>query len=149
MYKLFFVFGLSTLLITGSSANVDAAVKTLHTSVQDTVTSKALIGRWDITIDQDGKQVPSWLQVKLSGVSTLTGSFVAESGSARPVAEVIEQHELRHLEAERPQHPVGFGRGQLVDDADPVDDAEGKRWFGHAVTKLDRARRGDGPGSPA
>ena len=89
MYKMFFVVGLSTLLITGSSANVHAAEKTLHISVRDTVTSKALIGRWDITMDQDGKQVPSWLQVKLSGVSTLVGSFVAESGSARPVAEVI------------------------------------------------------------
>ena len=89
MYKMFFVVGLSTLLITGSSANVDAAEKTLRTSVQDSVTSKALIGRWDITMDQDGKQVPAWLQVKLSGVSTLVGSFVAESGSARPVAEVI------------------------------------------------------------
>lgn len=89
MYKLFFVFGLSTLLITGSSANAGAAEKTLPVSLQDTVTSKALIGRWDITMDQDGKPVPSWLEVKLSGVSTLVGSFVGESGSARPVAEVV------------------------------------------------------------
>ena len=89
MYKIFFVFGLSALLITGSFHNAGAAEKTMLTGVQDTLTSKALIGRWDIAMDQDGKQVPSWLEVKLSGVSTLVGSFVSESGSARPVAEVV------------------------------------------------------------
>lgn len=47
-----------------------------------------LIGRWDITIDQDGKPAPSWLEVKLSGTSTLVGRFVGVVGSARPVAEV-------------------------------------------------------------
>ncbi|TCS87707.1 uncharacterized protein DUF1080 [Anseongella ginsenosidimutans] len=47
-----------------------------------------LIGRWDITIDQDGKPAPSWLEVKLSGNSTLVGYFVGVVGSARPVAEV-------------------------------------------------------------
>lgn len=47
-----------------------------------------LIGRWDITIDQDGKPAPSWLEVKLSGNRTLVGSFVGVVGSARPVAEI-------------------------------------------------------------
>ncbi len=47
-----------------------------------------LIGRWDITIDIDGKPAPSWLEVKLSGFRTLVGSFVGVTGSARPVAEV-------------------------------------------------------------
>jgi hypothetical protein len=31
---------------------------------------------------------PSWLEVKLSGLKTLVGYFVAEGGSARPIAEV-------------------------------------------------------------
>jgi hypothetical protein len=62
---------------------------------------------------------------------------------------MVQHDELRLLQAERPQKPVGIGRGQLVDDADPVDDTEGKRRFGHAVTKLLSARLGDGPGSPA
>ena len=33
--------------------------------------SKSLIGRWDITIDENGKPAPSWLEVKLSGHKTL------------------------------------------------------------------------------
>lgn len=48
-----------------------------------------LIGRWDITVNEKGKTVPSWLEVRLSGYSTLVGSFVGASGSARPVAEVL------------------------------------------------------------
>lgn len=39
-------------------------------------------------ITQDGKELPSWLEIKLSGFSTLVGRFVYESGSARPIAEV-------------------------------------------------------------
>lgn len=46
------------------------------------------IGRWDLTVNKDGKMVPSWLEVKLSGVKTLVGYFVADGGSARPVAQV-------------------------------------------------------------
>ncbi|MGV3509844.1 MAG: 3-keto-disaccharide hydrolase [Sphingobacteriaceae bacterium] len=47
-----------------------------------------LIGRWDITIDQNGKSAPSWLEVKLSGYKTLVGSFVSVSGSARPISKI-------------------------------------------------------------
>jgi len=46
------------------------------------------IGRWDLTVDQGDRIVPSWLEVKLSGISTLVGYFVAEGGSARPIAHV-------------------------------------------------------------
>jgi len=48
----------------------------------------ALIGRWDITVDINGKPAPAWLEVKLSGVKTLVGYFVSTAGSARPVSEV-------------------------------------------------------------
>ncbi len=45
-------------------------------------------GRWDITIDIDGKPSPSWLEVRHSGYKTLIGQFTGTSGSARPIAEV-------------------------------------------------------------
>lgn len=48
----------------------------------------AIEGRWDITIEKDGKQLPSWLEVMHSGNNTLVGRFVYAFGSARPVAEV-------------------------------------------------------------
>lgn len=50
--------------------------------------STNLIGRWDITVDENGKPAPSWLEVKLSGNRALVGYFVGTSGSARPVAKV-------------------------------------------------------------
>ncbi len=49
---------------------------------------KDAIGRWDLTVNMDGRIVPSWLEVKLSGVKTLVGYFVAEGGSARPISHV-------------------------------------------------------------
>lgn len=50
---------------------------------------KAAIGRWDLTVKmEDGRIAPSWLEVKLSGVKTLVGYFVADGGSARPIAQV-------------------------------------------------------------
>lgn len=45
-------------------------------------------GRWDITIDVAGKQVPSWLEVRHSGIRMLIGEFVGASGSSRPISKV-------------------------------------------------------------
>ena len=47
-----------------------------------------IIGRWNLTLDMNGKEAPSWLEVKLSGISTLVGYFVGDDGSARPVSKV-------------------------------------------------------------
>lgn len=45
-------------------------------------------GRWDITVDVNGKKEPSWLEVRHSGLKMLIGQFVGISGSARPVSKV-------------------------------------------------------------
>ncbi len=45
-------------------------------------------GRWDLTMNKDGKMVPSWLEVHHSGLETLVGYFVADGGSARPISAV-------------------------------------------------------------
>jgi hypothetical protein len=48
-----------------------------------------IIGHWDLTIDMGNNQaVPSWLDVKLSGIKTLVGYFVSDAGSARPISKV-------------------------------------------------------------
>ena len=49
---------------------------------------KALEGRWNMTVEFDGDELPSWLEIKHSGHKTLVGRFVYAFGSARPVAEV-------------------------------------------------------------
>ncbi|RBL94104.1 3-keto-disaccharide hydrolase [Chitinophaga flava] len=82
------VFGMSCLLTMGTTAPVFSTGRPLSGTTQATADPKALIGRWDITIDENGKSAPSWLEVKLSGFRTLVGYFVGTSGSARPVAKV-------------------------------------------------------------
>ncbi len=48
-----------------------------------------IIGHWDLTVDMGNNQtVPSWLEVKLSGIKTLVGHFVSDAGSARPISKV-------------------------------------------------------------
>ncbi|MBC2838473.1 DUF1080 domain-containing protein [Robiginitalea sp. SC105] len=47
-----------------------------------------IIGRWDLTVEADGRELPSWLEVKLSGTSTLVGHYVSFAGSARPISRV-------------------------------------------------------------
>ena len=56
---------------------------TCHSFAQDHSAPKLpeIIGRWDITVDEGYRVVPSWLEVNLSGIRTLTGQFVAEGGS--------------------------------------------------------------------
>ncbi|WP_281540753.1 3-keto-disaccharide hydrolase [Maribacter aestuarii] len=48
----------------------------------------ALEGRWNLTISQEGKELPSWLEVSHSGNNTLIGRFTYAFGSARPISEV-------------------------------------------------------------
>ncbi len=50
--------------------------------------SSPIIGHWDLTVQIDNQDYPSWLEVKLSGFKTLVGRFVGEVGSARPISEI-------------------------------------------------------------
>lgn len=50
--------------------------------------SVSIEGRWDITINVNGRQQPSWLEIRHSGNRTLVGDFVGTGGSARPVSQI-------------------------------------------------------------
>jgi hypothetical protein len=50
--------------------------------------TSALLGRWDLTVHEPGKDAPSWLEVQRSGYQMLVGRFVGTGGSARPIARV-------------------------------------------------------------
>lgn len=50
--------------------------------------SSSIEGRWDLTINMAGKEVPSWLEIRHSGLHILIGEFVGASGSARPISKV-------------------------------------------------------------
>lgn len=88
MNKKFFVLGLSSVLAIGSLTPVLAANPVQQTVQAQKLADAEIIGRWDITMDENGKPAPSWLEVKLSGSRVLVGSFVGASGSARPVSRV-------------------------------------------------------------
>lgn len=45
-------------------------------------------GRWDMTINVAGKELPSWLEVVHSGTHRLIGQYVGPGGSARPISKV-------------------------------------------------------------
>lgn len=47
-----------------------------------------LLGRWDLTVNINGKDAPSWIEVYKSGANRLVGYYVGTSGSARPVSKV-------------------------------------------------------------
>lgn len=49
---------------------------------------KPIEGRWDLVLQMDGKEHPSWLEVTHSGMNTLVGRYVFLNGSARPISEV-------------------------------------------------------------
>ncbi|KQM63920.1 large multifunctional protein- glycosyl hydrolase [Pedobacter sp. Leaf216] len=86
MRKKIFLAGLGCLLVAVIPTKTFAAIKADRVHLP--AAPKELIGRWDITVDINGKPAPAWLEVKLSGVKTLVGYFVSTAGSARPVAEV-------------------------------------------------------------
>jgi len=50
--------------------------------------SNPLEGRWNLTITEDEKEEPSWLEIRHSGHSTLVGRFCYRFGSARPISEI-------------------------------------------------------------
>jgi hypothetical protein len=65
-----------------------AIVFVAHTSKSQDIKTADLEGRWDLVISMNGKDRPSWLEVRHSGNHTFVGSFVFADGSARPISEV-------------------------------------------------------------
>ena len=47
---------------------------------------ESIIGKWDLNVQMEDRIAPSWLEVKLSGTTTLVGYFVEYNGSARPIS---------------------------------------------------------------
>ncbi|MEC3878421.1 3-keto-disaccharide hydrolase [Parapedobacter sp. 10938] len=93
----------------------------IHNAATQVIPEEAegLIGRWDLTVDKEGKEVPSWLEVKLSGFDVLVGHFVADAGSSRPVSHITLQDGVFSFQIP-PQWEGGGGlftvEGHLVGD---------------------------------
>lgn len=91
---------------------------TSHTSLF-ALEDNPLEGRWDMVVMKDGKELPSWLEIRHSGTSTLVGRFVYAMGSARPISE-IKTVDGKFTFAIPPQWESGDGdmkfEGELVGD---------------------------------
>jgi hypothetical protein len=106
-----------------------------------------IIGRWDLTVQTPQGDYPSWLEVSRSGRSTLVGSFVGRSGSARPISRVeFDNGRVRFTvppQWESRKDDLHF-EGQLEDDflrGETTDD-QGRRvtWTGRRAPTLKRAQ---------
>ena len=107
------------------------------------------VGRWDITIQGEGRTLPSWLEVDRSGNEALVGRFVAVVGSARPVSRVeVSGDTLRF--AIPPQWEGGSGdlsvAGHLAGDsahmAGTITFPDGKQYPWTAVRAPELRRTG-------
>jgi len=56
--------------------------------LQLTAQQSSIEGRWDLTMNMNGRMAPSWLEVRHSGTNGYIGRFVADGGSARPISKV-------------------------------------------------------------
>ena len=50
-----------------------------HQVVAQGIKAVPIEGRWDLTVDFNGGKAASWLEVRHSGIKTLTGHFISES----------------------------------------------------------------------
>ncbi|SHG31539.1 3-keto-disaccharide hydrolase [Flagellimonas flava] len=66
-----------------------------------------LEGRWDLEMEFQGKEEPSWLEIRHSGHNTLVGRFVFAFGSARPISEVKGSAEGFSFSIPRQWEPEG------------------------------------------
>jgi len=79
--KKLFNLGLALLALLFSNASMAS---------NDPEFSAPVEGRWDLTVNMGGGRIAaSWLEVRHSGVNCLTGRFVGDGGSARPISLLI------------------------------------------------------------
>lgn len=82
-----------TSVSSGISENLDLGasytrIRIGNSALDGEASADDVIGRWNLSLDMNGKEAPSWLEVKLSGFKVLVGYFVGDDGSARPISEV-------------------------------------------------------------
>jgi len=102
-------------------------------------------GRWDITVHQGGKEVPSWLEIIRSGQRTLVGRFVGGGGSARPISK-INYNDGKMSFSIPPQWESqdkdlsveGSLQGDSLTGSMTVPDGKTYQWVGHRAPSLHR-----------
>ena len=123
------------------------ALAPTHAADRDALNSQPLLGRWDLTVHDGDKTYPSWIEVKLSGRSTLVGSYVGQFGSARPVSSVEFDKSSGHFRFVVPpqwEHRTneivveGTLNGDALSGSVPNDAGNSVHWEGHRAPALVR-----------
>ena len=68
-----------------SFMSISATAKKVYNGESDSI---AIQGKWDLTVNINGKMFPSWLEIHHSGLKMLVGRFVGIGGSARPISRI-------------------------------------------------------------
>ncbi len=128
-------------------ALVVVASTPLHAADQDNLNSQPLLGRWDLTVHDGDNTYPSWIEIKLSGRTTIIGSYVGQFGSARPVAKIEFDQTSGHFSFVVPpqwEHRSsdimveGTLKGDTLSGSVPNDSGTLLRWEGHRAPLLVR-----------
>ena len=103
----------------------------------------SLLGKWNLILEENGKKVPMWLEIKKSGVSTLVGSYCYKFGSARPVSEIEHNNGFFSFSVPNQWEPKGFDmRVSGMIDGDDLKgtliftDGSAHSWVGKRAPKL-------------
>jgi hypothetical protein len=114
-------------------------------SAQQVSDTAALFGRWDLTVNMDGRQVPSWFEVVKSGTRMLVGRFVGGGGSARPVSRYYFVNGKLNFSIppqwEREDHDLsveGRFQGDSLVGTMTVPNGKQYNWAGHRAPLLQR-----------
>lgn len=103
-------------------------------------------GRWNLTIDQKGTPVPSWLEVRHSGYHTMVGQFVGSGGSARPISQVFVNENNFHFSIppqwEKGSDIIVAGKinGDRISGTLVAANGEVYSWTGQRAPKLKRSK---------
>lgn len=102
-------------------------------------------GRWDLVINENGKQAPSWLEVYHSGNNWLVGYYVGIVGSARPISKInFTNNKISFTippQWEKETNDVSFEgtfQGDTLSGTLTAADGKTFNWSGHRAPSLHR-----------
>ncbi len=94
-------------------------------------------------LEKDGGQLPSWLEIKHSGLHTLVGRFVYANGSARPISEINVNDECFNFtippqweDADADLEFEGELKGEKLEGTFLYTDGKTYHWTGTRAPKL-------------
>src|SRR6267142_5058226 len=105
-----------------------------------------VVGTWDLTLTaRDGRPLPSWLEVHVSGHGVLVGRFVGVVGSVRPISRLDFANDTLRFSLP-PQWEEGNGAFQFAGASDGdtlagsviTPDGDQLAWSAHRAPSLER-----------